>query len=421
MQVLSRYIDLWTINEKNMTETMDMISVRMLGSFSITRNDEEIVLGRNATAKFVQLLQLVWLRGERGISKQQIVHSLYEGDELSNPNNSFNNLLFQMRKQMVAAGLPKKDYISKIGKVYVPDASIPVQVDVQVFRDAMEEARTENVSEDAKREAYQRAFDIYRGELLPECSNMTWVITEAVKLREDFAEATRYLGELAKQEKDYDVMFRIYEKAARIYPDNDWQADQIEALICKEDYKEAFRLYDKTVHRYSEEMGLPPSEKMLENYKRMSQKITSPTGRIHEIQSSLQEDPESGAYYCSYPSFIDTYHILERNMDRTGYSVFLLLCTLVDYAGKPIQNREKLEARSATLRECIGRSLRRGDIFTKYSSSQYLVLLVGSNREGCEVVSRRISANLKEKEANRAEVRYSNVSLAELSRMMPEG
>jgi hypothetical protein len=212
-------------------------------------------------------------------------------------------------------------------------------------------------------------------------------------------------------------MYRTYEKAARIYPDSDWQAYQIDALICKEEYRQAYQLYDRTVHLYSEEMGLPPSAKMLENYRKMSQKLTSPASRLNEIQSSLQEDPVSGAYYCAYPSFIDTYHVLERNMERTGYSVFLLLCTLVDYEGKPFANKEKLRERSEALRAAIGISLRRGDIYTKYSASQYLVLLVGSSKEGCDVVARRISHKLKEQVGTRADVNYSNVSLADLSHM----
>lgn len=399
-----------------MTNRIDAISVQMLGGFSLSYQGEEMVLGRNTTAKFVQLLQLIWLRGEKGISKKQIVQLLYEGDDLSNPNNSFNNLLFQMRKQMVAAGFPKMDYVIKVGKIYIPDPNVALKVDVQEFYSAISAARDAE-DDNIRAEQYQIAFDLYRGPLLPEAENKTWVVTETVALRDEFAEAVRFLGDRAKAEKDYDEMFRIYEKAARIYPDNDWQAYQIEALIYEEDFKGAFQLYDRTVHRYSEEMGLPPSEKMLENYRKMSQKITSPTGQIQEIQSSLQEEPLTGAYYCSYPSFIDTYHVLERNMERTGQSVFLLLCTLVDYAGKPIQNRDKLEDRSQTLRECIGQSLRRGDIFTKYSSSQYLVLLVGSNQEGCNVVAKRISQQLQEREKTRAGVRYSNVSLADLSRL----
>lgn len=68
-------------------------------------------------------------------------------------------------------------------------------------------------------------------------------------------------------------MYRIYEKAAKIYPDSDWQAYQIEALISQENYKEAYQLYDTTVRRYTDDMGLPPSDKMLENYRKMSRKL----------------------------------------------------------------------------------------------------------------------------------------------------
>ncbi len=397
-----------------MAEKTKVLKVNMLGGFTMTYGDEEVVLGRNTTAKFVQLLQLIWLRGEKGISKAHIVRALYDTEDLSNPNNSFNNLIFQMRKQTVAAGLPKKDYVVKEGKVFVPDPDVPVFVDALEFYKFCEKAEAEK--DPAKKyELYGHAFDLYRGELLPESQTKPWVITESVKLHQLFDEATDYMGRFAKEQKDYDTMYAIYEKAAKIYPDNDWQAYQIDALICKEEYKEAYQLYDKTVHQYSDEMGLPPSEKMLENYSKMSSKITSPTSRLDEIQSSLQEDPVSGAYYCAYPSFIDCYHVLDRNMERTGYSVFLLLCTLVDYEGKPISNKNKLELRSDALRGCISASLRRGDIFTKYSSSQYLVLLVGSSREGCDVVSRRISKRLKAAEGTRAEVKYNTVSLADLS------
>ena len=64
-----------------MTEQNQTLTVRMLGGFSLSYQGEEIVLGRNTTAKFVQLLQLLWLRGDKGISKQQIVRCLYEDDE----------------------------------------------------------------------------------------------------------------------------------------------------------------------------------------------------------------------------------------------------------------------------------------------------------------------------------------------------
>lgn len=397
---------------------MMKMSVQMLGTFSIYYNGEKVVPGRNSTAKFIQLLQVVWLNMDKGVSKQQILEALYGDEELSNPNNSFNNLLFQMRKQMVATGLPRRDYVTKIGRMYFPDPGIVLKLDVHEFCEAVKAARNAG-QEWQKEEAYRCAFSLYQGELLPEEGTLPFVITESVRLGNAFSEAVRYLGEKAKSRMDYDEMYRIYEKAALIYPDNDWQADQIEALIGRGAYSEALQLYDRTVKRYADEMGVPPSEKLLEMYQEMSRKFMSPTGHIHEIQTSLQEDPVSGAYYCNYPSFIDTYHVLERNMERMGNSVFLLLCTLVDYAGKPFRNKDKREEFSETFRECIAKSLRRGDIFTKYSASQYLVLLVGSSKEGCDVVAGRIDDALRSKVATRAEAHYSNVSLADLTKIIP--
>ena len=145
----------------DMTEQNQTLTVRMLGGFSLSYQGEEIVLGRNTTAKFVQLLQLLWLRGDKGISKQQIVRCLYEDDELSNPNNSFNNLIFQMRKQMVAAGLPRKNYITKVGKTYIPDPTILIKVDVQEVHDSVQRAR-ESSDKEEKTAAYLTAFECYR-------------------------------------------------------------------------------------------------------------------------------------------------------------------------------------------------------------------------------------------------------------------
>jgi hypothetical protein len=101
-------------------------------------------------------------------------------------------------------------------------------------------------------------------------------------------------------------------------------------------------------------------------------------------------------------------------MERTGYSVFMMLCTLVDYEGKMIRNQDKLRARSQALWEAIHDTLRQGDTFTKYSNSQFLILLVGTSQEDCDIIYRRINKRLKEIAGSRADFKYSVVSLAEL-------
>jgi len=391
-----------------------ILHVTMFGGFSLRYGDQDVVLGRNTGTKFVQLFQLIWLFGRQGISKAQIIRALYDAEELANPVNTFNNLLYQARRQMVMAGLPPKRYIVRRKKLYMADPEIPLDLDTRNFEKGIEEARAALDSR-KKYELYCKALQLYQSVLLPESSTEAWVVTESVRLQKLFEEAIRYAGSFARKSGDYDAMYRIYGQAARIYPDNDWQANQIDAMICREDYQQAYALYCRTVRRYSEEMGLPPSAQMLENYQRMSLKLTHQQSRLSEIQSSLREDPATGAYYAALPGFIDIYRVLARNMERLGNSVFLLLCDLVDYEGKPFRNPEKLQARSESLRRCIGSSLRKGDIFARYSVSQYMVLLVGCDEEGCDVVAKRISKKLGSVEGTRAGVIYSRVSLAEFA------
>ena len=120
------------------------------------------------------------------------------------------------------------------------------------------------------------------------------------------------------------------------------------------------------------------------------------------------------AYYCSYPCFADVYHIFSQNMERTGQPICLMLCTLVDYEGKVIQNSEKRKARSEYLKQAIGQSLRRGDAYTRYSCSQYLILLVGISQEDCVMIYRRIHRKFRELAGPRAEFSYYVTSLEEL-------
>ena len=53
-------------------------------------------------------------------------------------------------------------------------------------------------------------------------------------------------------------------------------------------------------------------------------------------------------------------------------------------------------------------------MFTKYSSSQYLLLLIGTKKEDCSIIYQRLARKLKELTGPRAELRYRIVSLAEI-------
>ncbi|WP_022773723.1 bacterial transcriptional activator domain-containing protein [Butyrivibrio sp. AE2015] len=401
------------------------LDVQMFGGLAISYEGRNVSVGKNKGAKYIQLLELVWLAGENGITKEQLINTLYEREEQSNLNNSFNNLIYQMHKQLKSSTLPDFEYIVNKDGIFYTDENVEVVTDAGSFEAAVRNARlcgdtTEGIL------FYKQAVELYKAELLPELATQEWVIIKSVQLQKMYAECVVALGNYYEKKKDYNAMYRVYKKAAQLYPDDEWQVGEINALIGMESYDEAYAIYDETVRYYTDELGITPSSDLMECYEKMSRQITNTPGKILKIRDDIIERRDSAkseegrAYDCSYPSFIDAYHILSRNMERSGQSVYMMLLTLVDYEGKQITNQTKLETKAKLLQKAIAQTLRQGDTYCKYSASQFLLLLAGTNKESCKIVYRRVLNKYKVLAGPRAEIEYSVVSLAELPQSLSE-
>ena len=57
---------------------------------------------------------------------------------------------------------------------------------------------------------------------------------------------------------------------------------------------------------------------------------------------------------------------------------------------------DKLEEMATELHVTLRKTLRKSDSFTKYSQSQFLVMLVGTNEENCQIVIDRIEKRFTE-------------------------
>lgn len=407
------------------TKKKTKIYVQMLGGFSITVGDEKLDLGSNSKANFLKLTEIVLLRGMGGVSKRDLIDGIFGHKSLLDENNSLNNLLHQARTQLKKAGMPGRKIIDGKRGVYAPENNPDYEyiLDVQEFEDVCLKAKSEK-KDDKKLYYYQKAFGIYGGELLPEFATDYWVILESVRLKRLYDDVVDFLGKHYKEAEDFEALFDLYDKANKIYPDNGWQIEMIGALILRKEYKTAYELYTKCAHYYQDELEVPIPDALRSCYERLSDNVRVVTDDIRQIQANIIRKDEKlksemgtrkiGAYLCPFTSFIDVYHVLRRNLERRGSSIFMMLCTLVDYEGKPIQNQEKLNARAEILQQSLSEGLRKGDVYTKYSSSQYLILLIGTKREDCAIIYQRLSRRVKELAGSRAEFRYRIVSLAEI-------
>ncbi len=369
---------------------LPVLQVRLFGIERITYGDTPILYGRNSITKAMKLLLILLFNGKDGITRNKLMEDLYGREELADASNNLRVTVHRLKKLLIDAGLPEYEYIVVKGGIYYWDSPMETVVDVDRFKHLIKGAQKEQ-DDRKKLEMYREACRMYSGEFLQKMSGDEWVLMESVQCKNLYTVALQQLCELLMDQKEYEEVLRIVEPACEMYPFDEWQAIKIDCYIAMNRYKDALKEYELTAKLLIEELGVTPSEKMMKQFRIMSEHISNRPQIISEIKADLREDPDQrGALFCTFPGFRDVYRMMRRGMERSGQSIFLVLCTVIDGKGRPMGASPKLDEMSQELFEAIKNSLRRCDAFTKYNASQYLIMLVGTNEENCQIAIDRI-------------------------------
>lgn len=386
--------------------------VRMLGGWSIEYQAVPIHFARGSNTKFLQLLALLLLGGKEGVPKKELISSLYSAEDIGNVNRNLNNVIYRLKKQLAAAGLPEEDYISLENGICRFFCSFPVEVDVLAFREMAEEGL--NAEADQKRELLRNALRLYTGDFLPEFSAEPWAIRKMLEYKKLYERSVEEMVKCLEEDGNRKEERELYRRTAWLYPYDGWQVRELDCLISMKEYEEAYSVYYETARLYSEELGMPPGEELLKRLHKMERLMLHPVGSFEEIAAVLRREDTGGAYFCYYPSFLDSCRLLARMAERSGQSIFLLLCTMTERGGKVFTDREKLEAQMELLKTAIGATFRKGDLYTRYSKNQFLVILIGTEQENCIVAFDRLLKRWRVTDGAAGELSYSMEPLLRL-------
>lgn len=360
--------------------------LNMLGGYALLYDGQSVMLGRGNLTKSVQLLQLILMHKDTGISKDELVSALYNWDD-NDANNRLNSMIYRLKSQLIKARLPHEEYISIKNGICQWCGSMPVEVDTVNFEKYIEMASELTGQERCR--MLEKALELYRGEFLPELSGELWVTMESMRLKRKYSACVNQLCDILRERQEYQRMLTIYRTASQLYPFDEWQEKEIECLRYLGRYDEAYRIYQKVVRLYSEELGATPSLEIQEQLQSMNEKLLNKENNFWKIREKMNETGErTGAYYCAYPDFVDTYRLMCRIIARNGEPVQLMMCS-VHVAEN---DKESVYSFMPLLGTAIEKSIRRGDVYTLYSSNQYLILLPDAKHKDCEHIFRRIES-----------------------------
>lgn len=117
---------------------------------------------------------------------------------------------------------------------------------------------------------------------------------------------------------------------------------------------------------------------------------------LDHLRSFIQEmGYNKGAYQVEYDGFKKIYRFVARCIGRTGQDVQTLLFTLTKENGS-IPAVTELTFAMDNLKNAVHESIRRGDVATNYSSTQFVVILMDSSMEDGLMVANRIMEKYNE-------------------------
>ncbi|MEA4966198.1 MAG: bacterial transcriptional activator domain-containing protein [Oscillospiraceae bacterium] len=378
-----------------MNESEEALRVQMLGDFRMFWKGKEVQLKSGSATKAMQILQLLLYHAPQKVSSSALISQIFAYDDILSPSNNLKASISLLRKQLRASGLPCEENISFESGGYVWRCQLPTQIDVHEFEKAARRGETCTDLE-TKIARYEEAAARYTGNFLPKLIGTDWVSPLNVYFSDLYGNIMRKLAALYRTRGEYEQVLTVAERAKRYLRADEWQVLQMQSLMQLGRWDEAKQAYMDAVTVLSKEYDLEPSEELLEQYRVISSQLSNALGTFHDMLSSVREKEEvGGAYFCTYPGFIDSCRVTARSMERSGISCFLMLCCLCDGSGNALQNEERLQDASEKLRNAIQRSLRSSDFYTQYNKSQFLIYLVGTNRENCMIVQDRIENNFR--------------------------
>lgn len=377
---------------ENNREIDNSIHIHMLGRFEILVNGTEVLPQLKQSRKTMLFLQYLILKRERAVTHEELLDMLWSDAESSNPATALRTMLHRYRALVDQQGIDAlKDSIITNRGAYQWNPDLECRIDLFEMEEMAARARDTGLSTEERVAHYLKVQDLYQGPLLPGSASEMWVMPKSVYCHDMYLECMFKLIELLKEHEQYTVIVQVCRRAMDVdLFDERLHMELMLALIKTGKNREALSQYYYATDLQYKQLGVQPSEEIRSIYKLIVAADQQMENDIDDIQQSIEEeDVAGGAFICEYEIFKDIYQLQRRMLERHNSTMFIGLITV----GNTYEQKFDplvLDSIMRRLLELTRTSLRRGDTLSRYSATQYVVLLPNVTHETGGMVMERI-------------------------------
>ena len=358
-----------------------VLQIRMLGGCSLTYGDKTIGDANYHLKKPWMLLAYLITFRSREVPVEELINLLYPGEQGTRPTGALKTLVYRVRELLDELGLPEsRDMILVARGSYAWNAEVPVALDADIFELACQRAGTAWLTPEEKLETCLGALALYRGDYLSKAMGEHWVSRLAPYYHSMYVRLVQTTAGLLSQQERWEDVIQVCGRAIQIdnYEES-FYYHLIRGLIRTGQTRQALERYKRMYSLFYTELGVPPSAEMVELYQEINQERSRDVAREGMDLAAvsrflLQDDQLTGAFFCELEVFTNIYNLEARSIARSGRSMCLAMvtATMRDGSTPPLR---MLNDYMDKLGDCIQNTLRRGDVVSKYSVSQFILLL----------------------------------------------
>ena len=367
--------------------------VHMLGGFEMYYDGMPVRFHKKLTSKPLMLLQLLLYNRENGVSRHAVIEALYGQETTIDTNNNLNATVSQLRRILRETHLPQENYIHAWMDRYYFESSFSVRVDTEEVKALCHEAELETGS--SRLEILYRICALYHGRFLPELSSEIWAEIADADCQRLYRESLNEILCILQGRGDYGEILRLSNIASKKFPFDEWQVWQQEALLCQGRIKEAHELYRQVEKLYRDELDAPPPERMRARFRSPAKELWRNTAKPVAVRKWLSDAVQTGPCVIPLPSFPYVYDLITKQSRITDLPFCLLLFTMHNSDGRTHPAPRAFHGAMEKLESILKDSLRREDVFTRYTRNQFLALLPGASAENSKEITATVEANFQ--------------------------
>ena len=372
-------------------EMNEKIKISLLGKFEIQNGDAKIEETVNRSKKMWNLLGYIITHHDKQISQAEYIEMLWPEDKSSNPINALKTLLSRLRAFLEPIAIHDENFILSSQGSYHWNDKLNYVIDTDLFEMYIKKASNTDCTVEERISLYEQAIALYKGDFLSKHATELWVIPISTYFHNLYIDSVKELLKLLRERNDFDSMEYYCVNALQIERfDEDLHCILIETYLNQGNTNAALAHYEQTTDFLYQNLGVKPSSQLRALYMDIIRTQKTLELDLNIIQNDLKEaEYKLGPFVCEYCIFQETYRILARQAAREGRSVYLCLITVEESNGS-IPSLNKLDSTMKRLLEAINQSLRRGDVVSRYSGAQYVILLPSITYEDGTMVMERI-------------------------------